>query len=160
MIRIKAPHECSAEEKINFIKEVKKGHEVDPNNLEDLVERSKFLAFYEKTNVLVGVGGIKQPYVPHRNRIFENAKSNEMPEQYKIELGWVFVEPEFRRQYVGTTIVRELLGKVKGDKIYATTRTDNDKMKRILEFLNFHESGKEYKSRIGKQSLVLFVRDC
>ena len=77
-----------------------------------------------------------------------------MPEHYKIELGWIFVDPKFRGQRVGTTIVRELLGKINGDKIYATTRTDNDKMKRILESFNFHKSARN--TNLQEESNHLF----
>jgi RimJ/RimL family protein N-acetyltransferase len=160
MIEIKARGECSTDELNKFVKLVEKGDEVDRCNLSDRVKRAQFLAFsYDESNNLVGVGAIKQPNTTYRNSVFSKAKSNHPPNQYDVELGWIYIEEDFRGRGIGKTIVRELLEKIKDKKVYATTRTDNDTMKHILKYFKFHESGEEYKSTRGKHSLVLFVRD-
>jgi hypothetical protein len=158
LIRIKSPLDCLPEEKNAFIRLIENGNQVTAKNLDKRVNRAKFLAFYEEADVLVGVGAIKRPYGSYRNRIFDKAESNAIPEQYNVELGWIVVCREFGAHGIGTTIVRDLLGKVEGTKIFATT--SNDKMKHILKCkFDFLQSGSEYKSCKGRQ-LVLLVRDC
>ena len=160
MIEIKTPGECTKDELDMFIELVKKGEEINLDTLPNLVKRAQLLAFsYDESNTLLSVGAIKQPNTTHRNGVFNKAKSQLNFNQFDIELGWIYTEEKFRGRGIGKKIVRELLGKINDNKIYATTRTDNNVMKNILKNFQFHESGEEYKSSRGKHSLVLFVRD-
>jgi predicted GNAT family N-acyltransferase len=160
VITVKPPEELSADERKYFVEKVTKGREVDPTTLPRLVKRARFLAFYRNQNELVGVGGVKRPYDAYRNRIFESAKSEARPEDYEMELGWIFVERSHRGKGVGKTITCALLGEVRHDKIYAVTRMNNEPMKHLLKCnFDFHQSGEKYQSLDGKRSLVLYVRD-
>jgi hypothetical protein len=60
--------------------------------LPGLIDRARFLAFYEEANKLVVVGGIKQPNDTYRDRVFREAKSKETTTQFGFELGWIVVK--------------------------------------------------------------------
>ena len=160
MIKIKTPNKCSPNELNSFIQLVKKGGEVNLKTLSNLVKKAQFLAFsYNELNILIGVGAIKNPNISYRNKVFHKAGLNHLQDQYKIELGWFYVEKKFRRKYIGTKIINNLLDKIKNKKIYAITRTNNKATKHLLENFKFHKSNEQQKLKVITNPLILFIRN-
>jgi RimJ/RimL family protein N-acetyltransferase len=95
----------------------------------------------------------------YRDRVFAKAKASVRPEDFEIELGWVFLREENRGQRLGWSLVSQILPHATGS-IYATSRSDNAPMQRLLEHNGFTREGSEYQSEDGKKTLSLFVKCC
>ena len=75
---------------------------------------------------------------------------------YKLELGWVYVVPAYRRKQVASKLCEQLLLRAKGDFVFATTRSDNAMMSRILRACAFTAVGNPYTYR--SEELRLYLR--
>lgn len=155
----KLPDECTEEELAKFVEMVKKGDEVDPDGVEDRVKEALVLIYCYENESLVGIGALKSPRTSYRNKVFRKASSPELREQYKLELGWIFIEENKRGQGLSSAIVKEALRNAKGNGVFATTRCQNIPMRRTNLSMGFKISGKPFKSdRVDKDYLIdLFV---
>jgi GNAT superfamily N-acetyltransferase len=115
------------------------------------------LAFYYAAgDTLSAIAALKAPNERSRRDVFKNADVAVSPDDYKRELGWVFVVPAHRGNRIATGLCQELLACVPTSGVFATTRIDNVLMIRILRALGFERAGKPYPRR--NEELVLFLR--
>ncbi|MBN8886835.1 MAG: GNAT family N-acetyltransferase [Rudaea sp.] len=77
---------------------------------------------------------------------------------FEFELGWVYVHPSARGHRLASSLVQELLSRLKGTAIYATCRVDNTRMHASLFRAGFRQAGTPYPSKINDPELRLFVR--
>ena len=75
---------------------------------------------------------------------------------FELELGWVYVIPAYRKKQIATRLCEQLLSSATDVSVFATTRSDNAAMSRILRASAFFEVGKPYMHR-GEQ-LGLYLR--
>jgi predicted GNAT family N-acyltransferase len=160
-VEIKKPSECSSDEIEVFEKLVAEAGEVQTEGLRTLVLRAERLVFlYSGDKELAGIAAIKRPNEGYKRKVFRQAKSQEIPNSYTYELGWVVVTEAFRGLRLSCILVEAALTVVAEAKIYATTRTDNEPMLRTNVRYGFHVSGDPYLTnrQEGNHSLSLFVR--
>ena len=121
------------------------------------IRAAKCLAFYySPSGELVAIAALKAPNDEYRRDVFKMAGSPASYADYKVELGWVYVVPDYRRKQIATNLCEQLLLSAAGDQVFATTRSDNGVMSRILRACAFAEVGNPYMHR-GEQ-LRLYLR--
>jgi len=136
-----------------------KGTEAFPASLEDLRKKAKWMAFHRSGEVLVGVGGLKDPKPEYRDKLFEKTRSSHDPERFVTELGWIFVEESSRGKGVAKGIVTELLQRAPEGGLFSVVRADNEKGIALLKGFGFKKTGTEIPSTRGDHSFNLFVRE-
>jgi hypothetical protein len=87
-IRVLCAITAAPDSRKHLIELVKRGGEVNPQTLRDLVHRAFMLAFAWHEQALAAVGGLKRPNAAYRARIFDKAGVRD-PAVYKFELGRV-----------------------------------------------------------------------
>jgi GNAT superfamily N-acetyltransferase len=152
----RAPGECSPQDVASFCKLVKAGGEVAEAGLEQLVNQARRLVFARSDNALVGVAALKTPRPNYKARVFRKAGVGNA-DDYPLELGWVFVVPEHRRQGISGRLVEAALEGTDGGA-FATSRLDNTHMHGCLERHGFERSGQPYKSDDADREILLYVR--
>lgn len=152
----KEPTACTQDECLQFARLVREGF-AGARDLDARIPASRLLAFhYAAAGPLVAIAALKAPGEQYREDVFRKAGAAASHVDYELELGWVFVAPSHRRQQVAATLCRRLMARVAASSVFATTRTDNVVMTKILVPLGFTRVGRPYPRR-GEQ-LLLFLR--
>ena len=159
LFRVLAPVDCSADDLEGFRILIESGEEVDPRGLIDRIANASKLVFRHGTDgEVIGIAALKIPNPGYRQDVFANAGSRRFSNCFAFELGWVFVVPKHRHMGIATEVVRSALRAANEAAVFATTRTDNGAMRRLLEGLDFAAEGATYSSSRGPHSLQLFIR--
>lgn len=152
----KAISEQSQKDIINLIKI---GNEANAELILERLENSLVTAWLQQENRVIGTATIKRPDLPYRMYVFNQAALKLHPENITLELGYIFIEKEFRAQGYALSMCQALLGQIQNEPIFATTREDNLGMQSILKKNQFIPEGKMYKNRAKTKFLQLFVRN-
>jgi GNAT superfamily N-acetyltransferase len=155
---IKPPAACAAEQLDAFAELVRCGGQVRAVGLRRRVAAAHWLAFHYEGNEIVAVGALKRPTPDYRARVFEQAQSTLTDAAFDIELGWVFTRGEFRRQGIGARLVGGLLEKAGTANVFATSRSRNRTMQRLLAASGFERTGRPFPSTNGEHSIQLWLR--
>ncbi|UCD23108.1 MAG: GNAT family N-acetyltransferase [Gemmatimonadota bacterium] len=156
---IKGPSACTHLERSEFARLVRFGFDGSDDGLLARIRDAKWLAFhYGESNTLNGIAGLKVPADRQRANIFEKAAPDVDSEAYELELGWVYVAPDQRGNGIATDICRRLMDRERARCVFATTRSDNNSMIKILRVLGFERVGREFPHRRRKEQLVLYLR--
>lgn len=156
-VSLKEPMACSDAERREFARLVREGFEGSDEGLHSRIRDARCLAFYYAVGgTLVGIAGLKSPDARYRDDMFKESGAPVSGADYALELGWVFVVPPHRGNRIATNLCKLLLARVPTSCVFATTRPDNESMKRILVSLGFARVGKPFPRR--NEELVLFLR--
>ncbi|HEY5345303.1 MAG TPA: GNAT family protein [Verrucomicrobiae bacterium] len=156
---IKTPSKCSKQELESFETLVRKGEEVATDGLSERISNAALLMFLTGADgSLIGVSALKRPNLKYRAKVFKNANSKLQPEDFSLELGWIFVVESERSKKHSHTLVEQLLPYASTERIYATTRECNPRMIKTNERYGFRRDGIAYPSENGHHNLLLFVR--
>lgn len=158
-IVVKKPSECSERELEAFEAFVIKGGEVTAEGLRDLIKKAKGLVFlFEGDNTLAGIAALKYPNIGYKNRVFKKARAQEDPDKFTFEVGWIYVERQFRGRKYSHFLLEALLKLADENQVYATTREDNKAMQSTLIRYGFQQSGFSYVSKRRDCNLLLLTR--
>lgn len=159
-ISIKAPSECTDSEIHEFCCFIEDGGEVSPAGLRSRIMNNAvsliFLIFESK---LAGVAAVKKPNENYRNAIFGKAGVPGLAIDYKFEIGWVYVPTIYRGRKFSRSLIHAALRHIDDQNILATSRIDNDPMRRTLERHGFKRVGRAYVSERGNYHLNLFLHN-
>lgn len=157
-IHFKEPIACTQRERRAFAGLVRQGFPA-AEGLDARIRAASWLAFYyAASNRLGAIAALKAPSDRYRDDVFEQADAPVSPDDYRLELGWVFVVPSHRGKGIGESLCRQLLARVPSSCVFSTTQPDNSSMIRILLTLGFARVGKPYPRR--DEQLVLYLRPC
>lgn len=155
-LHLAAPSACGEELLRSFARLVLQGFP-RARDLDRRIAAARRLAFHHAAEgALAGVAALKTPGADRRDAIFRKAAALVEPAGYRLDLGWVFVQPAYRGQRIGTGLCRQLMASVPGAGVFATTRTDNRAMQRVLEAQGFRRAGRPYPRR--DEELALYLR--
>ena len=70
----------------------------------------------------------------------------------------LYVHPEFRRQGIGSALIRHLVKECRTPKLFTSTNQSNFRMQRLLAMLDFDRSGFIENLDEGDPELVYFKR--
>ena len=157
IVKTESPARLSPSEKAGFVAFVTGAGEVDPETLPGLVDRAAALVMLLDGDAIIGTAAIKTPFAAHRQGEFEKAKVPQQAAVFPLELGWIVVHPDHRRQGHAHTLVAAAVGAASDSGLYATTKTDQ--MRPILEENGFVVQGEPYPSVLNPAvMLTLFGR--
>ncbi len=157
-VDVKGPRECSDREREEFLKLVVQGGEVATKGLPNRIMTAEALGFLRVDDRLVGIAAVKNPSDKYRNKISDHSGFS-LPEQtFLYELGWIFIAPAARGNKYSFHLAKDVITTVAGAGIFATSRSDNVAMHRVLDELGFQASGTAYKSTHGEYELRLFTK--
>ncbi len=158
-IVVKKPSECSEDELDSFEGLVRKGGEVIGAGLRDRIQNANRLVFLiENDGTLAGIAALKEPIIDYKKKVFKDARSKENPEEFTFEVGWIYVEEQFRGLKYSQTLLKEVLRIAGENRVYATTRESNEAMKRTNLRFDLEQSGHPYKSKEGNYNLILYIK--
>lgn len=155
----KTPNECSAAERADFAALVLAGGEVTAFGLGARIMKAKLLIFLIQHSRLEGIAALKNPENNYKEGVFQKAQATVESNKFSFELGWVFVLRSSRGAGLSHKLVDAALSSTKGRAIFATSRTDNAPMHKVLNAHGFSCHGKPYASTRGDQQLALFLRN-
>jgi len=159
MVEVKVPTKCSKAELDALENLVKVGGEVIKNGLRNRIENAHFLAFGKTGDgEVVAVAALKNPNKNYRGIVFLKSRSEEEPNQWQAELGWIFVKSEYRKRGLATRLVERLFRSETPMRVYATARENNDPIMPLLIKFGFVQSGQAYPSENGDYNLVLHIK--
>lgn len=159
MVITKEPSACSQTELDDFRSLVLAGGEVTARGLEAHIGNARLLIFLLKDTCLIGIAALKSPRQKYKNGVFQKAHATARPNDFPIELGWVFIIPSARGGGLSYKLVKTAVDASKGCGIFATSRTTNVAMHKALVAHGFVNNGQAYASKRTNHELVLFVRD-
>lgn len=155
-VRVLHPATCDAATRDGFQRLVQRGFPF-ARDLERRVAEAKWIALaFAPDGTPVAVAALKRPDVTRRRAIFEQADAPLDPDEWTLDLGWVFVERPHRGRGAGRALCEALLAHEPAAPVFSTTATDNAPMTSILRTLGFVPLGRPYARRDAQ--LVLFVR--
>lgn len=154
---LRAPGDCSREERADFERLVREGFHGSDDGLPGRIRGARELAFHRApAGSLVAVAALKVPRARHREPVLAAAGIGASAARYRLELGWVYVVTAHRGRGIGRDLCRLLLARVGSRAVFATTRPDNLGMVRILAGLAFSRAGTTFTRRGGE--LAVFLR--
>ncbi|MBY5545993.1 hypothetical protein HFO61_03910 [Rhizobium leguminosarum] len=154
----KSPSKCSDKEIDSFCLLVAEGGEVS-QGLNARVKRAQLLGFVVHKDVIIGTAALKNPAVSYRAKVFKDAKSPVEPTTFPYELGWIYLHRGHRGKGQMADLLKELSTFSEKKNVFATTRTNNERMKKALLKLDFKSNGHPYASRQhSDETLELFLR--
>ena len=134
------------------------GNEVDSSTLSRSLSQSALIGIYKDKDKVIATATIKKPLGSYKKGIFTKAKTNLSADNYFFELGYVIVDENHRNKKLGQTLCQELCKLFLSKNIFATTRTNNTYMQKILADNLFIEQGTPYCSRDNTTLLKLFTK--
>ena len=155
----KRPGECSEAELVAFEGLVKKGGEVATEGLLGRIKGAEWLVFLNVGDgTLAGGGALKRPADSYKEKVFRQAKSPEKADDFIFEAGWIVVDDQFRGRKYSRCLLESILKLAGTQQVYATTRENNERMRRTNQRFGLKESGRPYSSNGGDYNVVLYTR--
>ena len=159
---VRLPSECTPGELAAFECFVKTGGEVTTGGFRELLMQAQQLVFLyeEDENVgqaLAGVAALKNPRNSYKKKVFQKAQSPESPTDYVFEAGWIVVDQKYRGRRHSQNLLQTVLKLAGNSPVYATTREENQPIRRTNDRCGLKQSGSAYLSEDGKYSLVLYL---
>lgn len=151
---IKNATEFSTEEKNKFKEIVLSMGEVSENTFDGLMEKNPVILFYPNSNNIEAIGALKIPNKIYKTKVFKHSKTDLEPADFEYELGWIVSLKQ--KKGIGKLITKTL-SEFK-PKMYATVRTENIGMNKIMDSLGFEKTGIEYKSERGNYNNFLYIK--
>lgn len=155
--RVLTSSDMTSDERIEFIRFVKLGAQVNPDSLPGLVQRAAALVVLHEGSKLIGTAAIKRPNKNHHQGDFLKAGVEKSAQDFPLEIGWVVVHPDHQKQGHSRTLVAAAIGATDGSALYATTQAPQ--MKHILPDYGFMALGTPFPSvQNAGGDLTLYVK--
>ena len=152
---IKKPHDINSDTMKQIYDLILSGGEVSSSMLMTNLERAYQIAYASIDDRVVAVSVVKVPNTHYRDKVFQMSGSNENPNDYPYEVGYVYAVPEIR----GTRIIYDAFHMFNANisGVFATVRQDNNNAIRLLQRSGYKLIGSPYKSSRGDYNLLLWV---
>lgn len=131
------------------------GGETNNRNINRNLRNAHAIAFARVNGYPIGVAVVKQPVATYTPKVFQAAGVAELATQFRLELGYVVISPQYR----GQGVAQKLMGLINqtNQPMYATTRSDNSSMIHILQSMGFEPTGTPYQGESGNK-LTLWTK--
>ncbi len=153
------PKEFSDREVHQLMELIELGDEVDTIVLQQNVNNAKALVFAREESRLLAVATLKRPKATYRKSVSEKSDFDLDAETYPFELGYVFVKEEARGKGVSHQLVAAAIERSNERSIFATVRSDNAGMQRVLKRAGFSVVGTAYAGRKPNDAIQVLVRE-
>jgi len=121
-IRTEKPVRLSQSEKSAFVTFLAGAGEVDTDMLPGLVDRAAALVMLLSDDAIIGTAAAKTPCAAHRQVEFEKAMVLLQASAFPLELGWIVVHPDHRRQGHARTLIAAVVEAASNSGLYARRR--------------------------------------
>lgn len=139
------PKGFSASEIDQFVELIKCGDEVDSIVLRENLEKAKaIVCALDEHGQLLGLAALKHPQKSYRKRVSEKSGFDLDDEVYPFELGYIFVKKKARGKGISHQLVDSAMARSNGRSLFATVRTNNKGMLKVLKRSGFAEVGSAY----------------
>jgi RimJ/RimL family protein N-acetyltransferase len=135
---------------------IKLRDEVENEDLGRRLARCQKIAIGKNDDALICIAALKAKR-PLKNAAVSNSSGYTLSDD-AVEFGYVVTHPDFRRRGIARDLCAQILETTKGN-LYATVRSDNDSMGKILESNGFVKVGHAWASRQPGRSLNLWIRE-
>lgn len=153
--KIGSPDNFSKEEREIFCNLLIKQNKVINPTVEK-VERCRWLCVCKVKDKTVAIGAIKPATKLDFNK--SHADAADLREEFSLELGYCYTEPNYTGKGYSSKIVSLLIEKE--NKLMASTELrDDNAMKYVLHKFGFQRYGKSWKSIIHGGALGLYLRE-
>jgi len=154
-VELKPPNQYTAAELSIIEASVRRGGEVNEDTLSDNLRRAQRIAIAREGQRIISVCALKRVFARH-NRNVSTSSGYALPDD-AAEFGYVFTEEAYRGRGYGSLATAALLDGLRC--VYATARTGNVEMRRILLKNNFQEIERSWRSREhAGESITLWTR--
>jgi len=154
---IKTPADCMLPELFYFYLLVKKGNKVSTVELTQKIYSCKLLAFCYLGNRLVGISAIKRPAQSYITQVHEKAGITRNINDYALELGYSYTEPEFRQMGISRMLKAMLQSKITKQKGFIFSTTAVATSQRYLTSQGFVACGNPYQGTFDNE-IVYFEK--
>ena len=154
---MRSPSEISSEDMSAIAQLIASGQEVSMSVVNRNLANAAKIAYATDKGKPIGVIVFKDPVQSYKEKVFDAAGVPELTDNYNLEIGYAYVMPEYRTQWVGINLCRNVLGEM-NMPIFATTREANTTINTILKFARFKQTGEPYMSDRGDYKLLLWTK--
>lgn len=153
---ISTPNEIAPEILQQLSQLISTGSEVEMSMVQRNLQKASSIGYALDNGRPVGVIVLKDPVPSYRQKVFQNAGVPELEQRYQLELGYVYVEPQYRGM-VSARLLR-LMNRSITSPIFATTRENNTTINKILEFGGYQLTGEPWSSDRGTYNILLWIK--
>ena len=153
---VSSPNEIAPEILQQLSQLIATGSEVDMSMVSRNLANANSIGYAIDNGKPVGVIVLKNPVSSYRQKVFQNAGVPELQQTYQLELGYVYVEPEYRGM-VSARLLR-LMNRSITAPIFATTRENNTTINKILQFGGYQLTGEPFASDRGTYKILLWIK--
>lgn len=132
--------------------------EVPTGRLKERLDLAQIVGAIFNGEVITSTATIKMPSRQYVDKILMKSYNEKFGGIFFLELGYVCTSPEYRGQGLALKLISQLIEKYSSNNLYATTRTDNKGMIRILEIHGFSLQGTPYLSENKEYHLCVYFR--
>ena len=153
--RIYAPNAFKSSTLDAFASLIYASGETNARNIRRNLRKAHAIAFARIDGIPIGVAVVKNPIATYVPKVFDAAGVPELAPRFKLELGYVNVDPQYRGHGISTklmSMIRQI-----GAPMYATTRGENTTMQHILQSEGFTPTGNPFKGESGSE-LTLWTK--
>ncbi|QZK99499.1 hypothetical protein K5L04_07110 [Flavobacterium psychrophilum] len=156
LFEINKPSNFKSIQRDEFLKLLKLQAQTSNSSLEK-INSCPLICIVYSDDLPIGIGAIKQVY----KNPFDKAEVSNLKDKFDFELGYLFVidDINYRGFGIGKTISKLLLKELGNKNVFATTEeNDKNRMKFILESLNFKKTGKTYTGNKTQKAIGLYLK--
>lgn len=159
---IKTPSQCSKKELTEFEKMLRLAHErfAEWKDLTSRILAAKYLLFIpDDYGRFIAITSMKWPMLSYKKKIFRLSGSPLSSDDYDLEQGWTYIDPEFRRRGLAERLIGASISVVGNQHTtYATVHSSNYTIRRIVEDDGFIPSGNPFPSSFYGGEEFLYVQ--
>lgn len=118
-----------------------KGGQVNRDGLQNRILRADLIAYMIQNEQVICTATLKNPHSSYRTKVFNQAKTEIVPDNYK-ELGYIVTHPNFERKGHCQKLLKIFFKEIDRYSLFATTRKPS--IVHILRKFGFSQAGKTY----------------
>lgn len=155
----KPPPDCTADEIESFRALVIEGGQKAGKKLDNQIRRAGLLAFGYEGERLVSIAAVKRAGRLYISDLFRKANAFAESRAYRWEIGWLYTLPDFRNHGASRELICELLDRFDQHNLFATSRAENEAVRKLFTRLGFQVCGAVFGKRKSWQLYVRKVND-
>jgi GNAT superfamily N-acetyltransferase len=153
-VYVRTPHEATEIERERLVDLVVSGGGLTEQAVRAGIPRAEALVFCTVGQRVVGVAALKVPKASYREGLARRSTAGVPPARFPLELGYVAVDPGWRRRGLGSFLCAEIAILARGRGLLATTGADIMRDV-ILPKLAFRPAGSSWQGQTEPLTLML-----
>mgnify|MGYP001599654397 CR=1 FL=1 len=148
---------CATDEEIhNFKEKVLLGNQVKERGLTKRIQDAAALVFVYDGDELIATGALKDN-LRHQRTIALQSGVDLPQAEYAGEVGYLYVNEAYRRNRIGSEVVKKIITAANGRGVFATAQSQNKASIKVLTRCGFVAVGQRWQSEKGDDEVGLYV---